>query len=90
MDGADTIDRMKLRHTRGLDGETPEKDDWEDWEGIPSSAPRSLDADPTEAWWHGYANILASRCGGECPFCKGTVYEEEQDQFPLTFWTDEA
>ena len=90
MDGADTIDRMKLRHTHDLDGETPDKDDWEDWEGIPSQAPVALEADPTEAWWHGYANIPASWCGGECPFCKGTVYEDEEDKIPLTFWAAEA
>ena len=93
MDGADTIDRQRLRRTHDVENETPEKDGWDEWFGIPSWTPVELDS--AISWWSAEQDrasaagpaTVASGCGGECPFCKGTVYEEEADKMPLTFWT---
>ena len=90
MDGADTIDRTRLRRTHDVEIQTPERDGWDEWFGV--DQPLDLDRDPSEAWWSGEWDSISSHqtsgCGGLCPFCQGTVYESSEDARPLSFWTE--
>ena len=99
MDGADTIDRQRLRQTHDVDTETPERDPWDGW----FNTPTGTEWDLTGAWMSGdiwlphgqerapgLTGFAGGGCGGTCPFCTGKVYEESEDLSPLTFWTSET
>jgi len=90
MDGADTVDRMRsAAQTHDLDNTTPERDGWETWFGVGAGQVWSRYWDRVYDWYTSSCTEVkpvAGGCGGNCPFCTETVYEEEADRTPFSFW----
>ena len=81
MDGADTVDRQRRR----------QRGEFEDDELLDWYADQHVDVhDALAAWWEDCheIGIVGSGCNGSCPWCTGSHYATEEDQVPLSYWTD--